>query len=144
MSRRLLRSGFADGAVFHAYHAFECLLSAFIALNGYPVPPRGWTSLRLPHGRVVHAYPSPYGIIQEHNTHMARFVLFEELADHAKPLYANYLQLRTFLTYQDRLDSLYYKPSLNQLPEELYLASFAEQLVLVPSRFATNVRIEMA
>jgi HEPN domain-containing protein len=30
MAARLLDSGFADGAVFHTYHAYECVLSAFV------------------------------------------------------------------------------------------------------------------
>ncbi len=140
MSRRLLRSGFADGAVFHAYHGFECLLSAVIAANGYPVPPRGWTSLRLPQGKIVQAYLSPSGVIEEHNAHKARLILFEELTDQSEPHYANYVELSAFLKYQDRLDSLYYQPSLNQLPEELYPASLAAELVLAVTRFALSVR----
>lgn len=143
MSHRLLRSGFADGAVFHAYHRFECMLSAVIAANGYPVPPRGWTSLRLPQGKTVQAYPSPSGVIEEHNAHRARFILFEELADHSKPHYASYLELRALLGYQDPLDSLYYQPSLNKLPEDQYLAPLAADLVQAVTRFALSVRAEI-
>ena len=140
MSRRLLRSGFADGAIFHAYHGFECLLSAVIAANGYPVRPRGWTAVRLPQGKTVQAYPSPSGVIEEHNAHRARLILFEELVDQSKLHYASYLELRALLKYQDRLDSLYYQPSLNLLPEEIFSAPFAAELVLALTRFASNVR----
>lgn len=144
ISNRLLRSGFADGAVFHAYHCFECLLSAVIAANGYPVPPRGWTSLRLPEGRIVQAYPSPSGMIEERNAHKARIILFEELAGHSKPHFASYLNLGIFLKSKDRLDSLYYQPSLNLLPEELYSASFAAELLRALNRFASNVRTDIS
>jgi hypothetical protein len=79
-------------------------------------------------------------MMEEHNAHRARRILFEELADHSKPHYANYLELRAFLKYQDRLDSLYYQPSLNLLPEELYPASLAAELVVAVTRFALSVR----
>lgn len=42
---------FADGAIFHTYHAYECVLSAFIAAHNYPVPPEGWTKLTSPSGK---------------------------------------------------------------------------------------------
>jgi hypothetical protein len=103
MARRLLRSGFADGAAFHGYHCYECLLSALIAAKGYPVPPEGWTRLELPSGRVIEAYPSPAGSIQERNAHKARIVFFDELADPGRRYFALHRLLRTFLTYQDRL-----------------------------------------
>jgi hypothetical protein len=103
MARRLLRSGFADGAAFHGYHCYECLLSALIAAKGYPVPPEGWTRLELPSGRVIEAHPSPSGSIQERNAHKARIVFFDELADLGRRYLALHRLLRTFLTYQDRL-----------------------------------------
>ncbi len=51
MASRLLDSGFADGAVFHAYHAYECVLSSLIAAKGYPIPPDGKTQLVSPQGK---------------------------------------------------------------------------------------------
>jgi hypothetical protein len=143
MSIRLLKSGFADGAVFHAYHAYECLLSAFIAAKGYPVPPEGWTSLRLPSGTTVRAYPSPLGMIQDHNAHKARLVFFDQLADRTAAYYSAHRLLRTFFTYQDRLDALYYDPALDQLPEEQFAASFAAELLPTVWRFAREVRTEI-
>lgn len=56
MASRLLDSGFADGAVFHTYHAYECVLSAFIAANGLPVPPDG--KEQLPGNRRIYGYRS--------------------------------------------------------------------------------------
>jgi len=57
MASRLLDSGFADGATFHAYHAYECVLSSFIAAHGYLVPPEGWTKITRPSGKAVLVYP---------------------------------------------------------------------------------------
>jgi HEPN domain-containing protein len=52
MASRLLDSGFADGTVFHAYHAYGCVLSALIAAKGYPVPPDGKTQTISPRASV--------------------------------------------------------------------------------------------
>lgn len=65
MASRLLDSGFADGASFHAYHAYECVLSAFIAGHSYPVPPEGWTKLVTPKGKDIFNYPSPRGVLKK-------------------------------------------------------------------------------
>jgi hypothetical protein len=141
MATRLLRSGFADGAVFHAYHAYECVLSAFIAANGYPVPPEGWTSLSLPSGKIIKAYPLPGGVIQDRNAHKARIVFFDQLADSTKGYYATHQLLRTFITYQDRLDALYYDPASKRLPHQRYLMPFTSGLLPVVERFAREVRM---
>ncbi len=53
MASRLLDSGFPNGAIFHTCHAYECVLSAFIAAHGYPVPPEGWAKLASPKGTKV-------------------------------------------------------------------------------------------
>src|SRR5688500_7841788 len=76
MASHLLASGFADGAVFHTYHAYECSLNALIAARGYPVPPDGLTRLTLPSGRTIRVYPSPGGGIREQSAHKARILLF--------------------------------------------------------------------
>ncbi len=93
MAFRLMRSGYADGAVFHAYHGYEWVLSALIAAKGYPVPPEGWTTLRLPTGRVLQAYPSPQGMIPDHNAHKARIVFFDQLADRTESYYRDFNRL---------------------------------------------------
>src|SRR5438270_9855049 len=72
MASRLLRAGFADGAIFHTYHAYECVLSALIAAHGHPVPPEGWTTITTPSGRTVSLYPSPSGGIPDRSAHRAR------------------------------------------------------------------------
>lgn len=140
MASRLLRAGFADGAVFHTYHAYECVLSALIAAKGYPVPPDGWTKLQLPSGKTVRAYPSPQGRIQDHNAHKARIVFFEQAADRTKSYYTSHSRLRTFLTVQDRLDALYYNAAKNHLPEQRYQSSLATDLLSAVWKFAQEVR----
>lgn len=137
MASRLLRDGFADGAVFHAY---ECLLSAFIATNGYPVPPEGWTTLHLPSGRIVKAYPSPHGVIPDKNAHKARIAFFDQLADRTKAYYATHTRLRTFITYHDRLDALYYDPISQRLLHQRYQSVFASGLLPTVAQFAREVR----
>lgn len=140
MASRLLRAEFADGAVFHIYHAYECVLSALIAAKGYPVPPDGWTKLKLPSGKTVHAYPSPQGGIQDHSAHKARIVFFDQVADRTKPYYTSHSRLRTFLTFQDRLDALYYNAARNHLPQQRYQPSFATGLLSAVWEFAQEVR----
>jgi hypothetical protein len=140
MASRLLRDGFADGAVFHIYHAYECVLSAFIAANGYQVPPDGWTSLVLPSGEKKHFYPSPAGDITDKNAHKARIAFFEQLADGSRPYYVIHTRLRTFITYQDRLNALYYDRNSDRLPHHQYLESFAAQLLPIVTQFALEVR----
>ena len=140
MATRLSRDGFADGAVFHAYHAYECVISAFIAANGYPVPPEGWNSLHLPSGKMVKAFAPPHGAIQDRNAHKARIVFFDQLSDPTKPYFATHQRLRTFITYQDRLDALYYDPVSNWLPHQRYPMLFAAGLLPVVAQFAREVR----
>lgn len=93
MSRRLLESGFADGAMFHTYHAYECALSTVIAASGYSVPPKGWVELSDPDDpkKTVRYYASPKGHFKEGSSHKARVVLFKQLADQAKPYYSTYV-----------------------------------------------------
>lgn len=143
MASRLLRLGFADGAVFHAYHAYECVLSAFITTRGYEVPPEGWTTLRLPSGRSVQAYPSPLGGIQDRSAHKARIVFFDQLADRSQSYYATHARLRTFITVQDRLDALYYDAPRNRLPHHRYRAPVVAGLLPVVLQFARDIRAVM-
>ena len=144
MAFRLLRSGFADGAVFHAYHCYECLLSAVIAANGYPVPPEGWTRIALATGVIVEAYRSPEGFVQDRNAHRARIILFDQLVDQTRPYRADHQLLRTYLRYQVRLDALYYDPSRAQLPEDAYTAKYAVGVTSLLLRFSREVRKEIA
>lgn len=141
MASRLLRDGFADGAVFHAYHAYECVLSAFIAANGYPVPPEGWTSLPLPSGKTVKAYGPPGGMIQDRSAHKARIVFFDQLADPTKPYHATHQRLRRIITLQDRNDALYYDPNSDRHPHHLYRSAFASGLLPLMTQFAREVRL---
>lgn len=143
MAARLLRSGFADGAVFHAYHAYESALSALIAAKGYPVPPEGWGRLQLPSGRTIVAYASPLGGIQDRSAHKARIVFFDQLADQTASYHAIHTRLRRILTIQDRLDALYYNAAKDHLPEQRYDTSFATGLLSMVRQFVREVRIEI-
>lgn len=143
MASVLLRAGFADGAVFHAYHAYECVLSAFIAAKGYPVPPEGWTTLRSPLGRTIKAYPSAAAPIQDRSAHKARLIFFDQLADQTKSYYKIFVQLSRFITHLDRQGALYYDVKVDRLPHEQYNASFAHLLLPVVDQFIQDVRPEI-
>jgi hypothetical protein len=139
MARQLLRAGFPDGAVFHAYHAYECTVSALIAAHGYAVPPEGWTKLISPTGKTIQAYPSPGGGIPEKSAHKARLVFFHELADRTKPYFATHAVLSRFMTLSDRMDALYYNAHRGQLPHQRYSRAFATGLLPDVLKFAQEV-----
>ena len=125
---RLLRAEFPDAVVFHSYHAFECVLNAFIAWKGYDVPPQGWTVITLPSGKKFRHYPSPGGGVAERSEHKARLQLFKELADPAKPYFRIYSTLSRFMTLNDRNNALYYDAIFDQLPHERYNMPDAEAM----------------
>jgi hypothetical protein len=139
MASRLLDSGFADGTVFHAYHAYECVLSALIAAKGYPVPPDGKIQTISPSGKRVFGYPSPQGILPQLSTHKVRQMFFMELADKSKSYYAQHLVLSRFITPNDRNDSLYYDAVRDQLPYDVYNRSFAVSAIPQIHLFAREV-----
>jgi len=139
MASRLLNSGFADGAIFHTYHAYECVLSAFIAAHGYPVPPEGWSKLTSPTGKTILAYPSPKGSIQDRSAHKARVMFFIELVDPTKPYSVHHATLSRYITLSVRMDSLYYDANLDRLPHEAYNHSFANSLIPEMHLFAREV-----
>ena len=89
MAERLRRAGFADSAAFHAYHAFECTMSALIAAHNPPVP----------------------------TSHGTRLALFAHVADPAKPYSVTVSRLFA-LTVQARNDALYYDEGTDQLPTD--------------------------
>ena len=143
IASRLHRAGFLDGAVFHAYHAYECVLSAFIANSGYPVPPEGWTKLKLPSGKTRWVYPSPSGYITERSAHKARIIFFDELANRTKPYCQTHARLKRFITFDDRLNALYYDASTDTLPYERYQSAIVQGLLLEVHQFAWDVRREI-
>ena len=138
MASLLLNQGFADGAIFHAYHAYECTLSAFIAAKNYSVPPEGWTTLTTPKGKKT-CYPSPNGGISDRSAHKARLMFFIELADLTKPYYTRYLTLSRSIKLSVRMDSLYYDTVLDRLPHEIFRRSFADGLIPEVHLFARDV-----
>lgn len=110
MAQRLLRAGFADGAMFHTYHAFECTVSALIAAHGVAVP----------------------------TSHQGRIALFAAVADPTKPYMA--LQRRlSRLTVRLRNEALYYDEVNDVLPTDRPgMANVTWMLPLV-HRFAREV-----
>jgi len=139
MASRLLDSGFADGAVFHTYHAYECVLSAFIAAKGHPVPPDG--RLQLPGNRRIYGYRSARDeeTFHQGGTHKIRQILFGELANQSKPYYAKYQALSRYISLDDRMDSLYYDTRHDRLPQEIYNSSFAVGVITEVRLFAREV-----
>ena len=89
MAERLRRSGFPDGAAFHADHAYECVVSAVIAAHGVPVP----------------------------TSHVGRLTLFARVADPTKPYAATVRRLRP-LTIRARNDALYYDEGVDRMPTD--------------------------
>ena len=139
MASRLLEMGFSDGATFHAYHAYECVLSSFIAANGYPVPPEGWTKLTSSTGTPISCYPSPGGGIKEQSAHRARLKFFNELANPTSPYTARHRTLNRYLLLDVRMDSLYYDVRNDRLPHEVCPHSLAIHVVPEVHLFARDV-----
>ena len=110
MAERLFGSGFVDGTVFHAYHAYECALSALIAAHGVPVPA----------------------------SHVGRFALFGRLSDPTKPYALTQPHLRP-LTVQARNRSLYYDEATDRLPTDHFSTAFAEQILSLVHQFCREV-----
>jgi hypothetical protein len=144
MSRLLLKSGFADGAMFHAYHAYECSLSAFIASSGYFVPPTGWTEIEDPQTKkVIRYYSSPSGLFKEGSAHKARAILFDKLADRTKPYYQTFTLLSPGLSVAIRNDTLYYDVKNQSLPQQQYDAAYVRQLWPKVHQFVGEIRASM-
>lgn len=139
MASRLLDARFADGAIFHTYHAYECVISSFIAARGYPVPPEGWTKLTSPEGKAVFFYPSPQGKIAERSAHKARLMFFSQLAEQSKPYFVHQSNLSRYLKLDVRMDALYYDVNLDRLPHQVYNHSFAFNLIPDVHLFAREV-----
>jgi hypothetical protein len=110
MAERLRRSGFRDGAVFHAYHAHECAISAFLVARGASVPA----------------------------SHARRFVLFDQLLDLTRPYAEAYADLG-FLTIPVRNRALYYDRQQNRLPSDWFDAPYLDRLMPLVHRFAQAV-----
>lgn len=139
MARELLALNFTDGSVFHAYHAYECVLSALIASEGLPVPPEGATQITLPHGKTVKGFLSPSGTGHELSTHKARILFFNDLADKTKPYFKTHNILSRFVTVQARNDALYYDTLHDRLPHQAYNELFASQMLSDIRQFANEV-----
>ena len=139
MAARLLRAGFADGAIFHAYHDYECIMSGVIAAHNFPVPPDGWSTLLTPEGTIRRVYPSPGGGIQERSVHKARLLFFGELADTTRPYFATYSRFLRVVTDSDRTNALHYDAARDRLPQQAYDTSYATGLLGAVRQFAREV-----
>ena len=142
MADTLLKAGFADGSVFHAYHAYECALSSLVAANGYEVPPNGLVTGPSPStGRQVRLYPGPNGAIVEPSAHRLRMVLFGQLQDLTQPYAATFAVLSRFMTVDFRNNALYYDTANDRLPAQVYSTPFAGSLLPQVRQFARDVWI---
>lgn len=121
MADHLLNVGrtiFHDGAVFHAYHAYECILNAIIAANGYLVPPDGWYRRR---GKRYYRAPVDF---EDKGTHNARLEFARQLIKPVASYYTSYLNISTYVNTDYRNDSLYYVH--NRLPEQRFTFTDAQ------------------
>lgn len=137
MARRLLRSGFTDGAIFHTYHAYECVLSSLIASRGHPVPPLGKIPLAAGKGQ-RRGFKTPAGV-EEPSTHKARLLLFDEFADRGAAYYAVHAKIRRWLTTDFRNDALYYDSVARKLPHEGWTGRDADRALVEVRAFAQDV-----
>lgn len=110
MADRLLRAGFADGALFHTYHAYECVVSAVLSSLGLRVPPN----------------------------HARRIELFVQHRDTAKPYDTTERALRE-LNMQLRNQSLYYDEVEDLLPSERFSLALVADLLALAHQFAWEV-----
>lgn len=144
MARRLQTAGFFDAAVFHTYHAFECLLSSLIAAKGFPVPPQGMVIPARGHpGPRGKVYYGPAGPLAEQGTHKLKILLFRQLREQEKAYSRTFALLSRSITVADRNDALYYDPVRDQLPEQRFSAEDASALLDRVSQFARELRIEI-
>lgn len=137
MARRLLACGFPDGAAFHAYHTYECALSAVIAASGWQVPPQGRMKMVTPRG--LRVYHGPAGSFPDEGTHKARITLFNQIANHSAAYWNRHMTLSRFLTVNARNDALYYNQSTDQLPHQIYPRNSVEGLLVDIHAFLREV-----
>ena len=139
IARLLLENGFADACVFHAYHAYEGVLSALIAQRGYDVPPQGATKVVFKSGPPKKVFLSPTDSDYEFSTHKARILYFNKLADKNMTYWNTHDILQRIATVDARNNALYYDPQNDRLPFEQYDPNFATQLLEHVRRFAAEV-----
>lgn len=77
-----------DITVFHAYHAYECLLCAYIASFRWPVPPSGGTRID-----EKDYYQGPVSKPVSKGEHDARAKFVAQLLPSAKPYHDDYVRL---------------------------------------------------
>lgn len=107
MAVRLLRSNFLDGAVFHAYHAFECVVSAAIAAEGVAVPP----------------------------SHSGRLALFNQIHDQTASFAPTYQRL-SYILARTRNEALYFDEVKDIFPGDRFSQAFVDDLLPLVDQFA--------
>jgi len=110
MAELLRRWRFFDGVVFHAYHGYECAISAYLAAAGIDVPP-------------------------SHNT---RLNMFEAVLDRSGPTAEAYQQLDFFLV-PVRNQALYYQANRDLLPADRFDAVYVDLVMPLVHAFARSV-----
>jgi HEPN domain-containing protein len=139
MTAKLASKGLHDGACFHAYHAFECTASAFIAFKGSKVPPDGKRKKRVKGRGLVSFYPCTPKDIENSSTHTAKVKMFDQLADKTSLYYRQYVTMSRFSSTL-RNDTLYYNTGLTKLPHEIFSKTDAEDMFRDALSFLTEVR----
>jgi len=114
MAKVLLRTGFADGAMIHTYHAFECAISAVIAVHGESVPPN----------------------------HHHRLSLWSRIRDVSKP-YAAMEERLPDLTMSVRNNALYYDEADGLLPHDRFSSAFVGEQLRLVAGFVFQLRHEL-
>ena len=104
---RSLANKFPDGTTFHAYHAFECAVSAFIAAHGRDVPP-------LDKKRASGGTPHPKS---DHKRRISIFRKLTQPTDHSNSLFG---RMAPYMTSELRNDSLYHDGTTNRFPYETH------------------------
>jgi hypothetical protein len=125
--------------MFHIYHAYESIVSAFIASFGYPVPPAGGVR-RGQQRAAVPTYTGPGGRqFSDPVAHTARLTLFTQLADPVKRYTITHNRLRTFVPYSLRNDTLYYDARTGRLPQDRFRRLDVDQAYGIVRRFGREV-----
>lgn len=120
------QAGNYDIAIFHAYHAYECALCAFIASERWEVPPHGGT-----HIGDKDYYQGPLSMPVSRGEHDARAKYAAKLLTPAKSYYEVYVRLDGKRRWRN--ESLYVEDG--QLPKDRFTQKNAEWCLKNVRRF---------
>ena len=114
LAEYLRRWAYFDGSVFHAYHAYECVISAHLVGAGLRVPA----------------------------SHAGRLARFDDILDRSGPIAEAYQRL-DFRTIRVRNESLYDEVDGDLCPEDRFDAAYVEVLMPLVHAFARAVWREL-